>query len=255
MKQAKDLFSKQAAAYAAFRPVYPQALYDFIFNLVKNFDTAWDCATGNGQVATRLAERFKTVYATDISRQQLENAPVKDNILYRLTRAEETPFPDSSFDLITVGAALHWFDFQPFFKEVARVAKDGAIFAAWVYAPFRANIEIDSVLDHYYRDVIGQYWDPERKYVDDGYRTIPFPFEEIKAPALYIETEWDSAQFKGFLNSWSSTQHYINKNGTDPVSLIAPQLDEVWKPGEKITIKFPLFTRAGIVRKNNPGII
>ena len=62
-----ELFSKQSAEYAKYRPGYPQQLYDFIFNYVKNFDLAWDCATGNGQAAIILAERFKQVIATDIS--------------------------------------------------------------------------------------------------------------------------------------------------------------------------------------------
>ena len=58
MKEVKDLFSVQSATYAAFRPVYPDALYDFLFSVSPAFDTVWDCGTGNGQVATRLSEKF-----------------------------------------------------------------------------------------------------------------------------------------------------------------------------------------------------
>jgi len=70
----KDNFSKQAATYAKFRPSYPTALYDFIFQHTPRFESAWDCGTGNGQVAQALATRFTRVYASDISAGQLAQA-------------------------------------------------------------------------------------------------------------------------------------------------------------------------------------
>jgi hypothetical protein len=48
----KDLFSENAADYSAYRPDYPDQLFEFIFSHVKDFDTAWDCGTGNGQATT-----------------------------------------------------------------------------------------------------------------------------------------------------------------------------------------------------------
>ena len=61
----KDRFSQHASQYAAFRPNYPQSLYDFILLHTLGRDIAWDCACGNGQVALDLAPHFKTVEATD----------------------------------------------------------------------------------------------------------------------------------------------------------------------------------------------
>jgi trans-aconitate methyltransferase len=84
----KDNFSQQSGAYAKFRPVYPAALYDFICSQVNHFERAWDCGTGNGQVAGVLADRFQEVYATDISQKQLNRAIRKGNIHYRLAAAE-----------------------------------------------------------------------------------------------------------------------------------------------------------------------
>jgi hypothetical protein len=51
---AKDLFSQQSKLYAQFRPSYPQELFDYILQFVKERGTAWDCATGNGQAASVL---------------------------------------------------------------------------------------------------------------------------------------------------------------------------------------------------------
>jgi SAM-dependent methyltransferase len=245
MKELKDLFSTQAGAYAAFRPVYPPELYDFLFSITSSFDAALDCGTGNGQVASRLAERFVKVEATDISVQQLLHAIKKENIHYQVARAEHTPFPGRSFDLITVGTALHWFDFDSFYKEVKRVARPAAHLAVWAYAPFRCTPAIDAIVDDFFFNVVGPYWDAERKYVDEQYKTIPFPFEEVDAPPLEIKATWQREQFVGYLNSWSAVQHYIRQNGINPVSLIEAIIEREWPEGVAKELSFPLFLRVG----------
>jgi ubiquinone/menaquinone biosynthesis C-methylase UbiE len=224
-------------------------LYDFIFRISQNFDTAWDCGTGNGQAAVRLAERFRQVTATDISEKQISQAPARDNICYRVARAEVSGLAENSVDLVTVGTALHWFDFDKFYNEVKRVAKPEARIVVWAYAPFRSESAIDEILDNFTYKILGPYWDPERKWVDEQYKTIPFPFEEIPAPELMIKLNWTLEQFMGFLHSWSSVQHYITQNGSDPVDIIRGQLEAVWRPEEAKQLQFPLFVRAGIINR------
>ena len=249
MKEVKDIFSTQAATYASYRPVYPSELFEFILEQVDTPGIAWDCGTGNGQVANVLSSYIQKVHATDISAKQIEHAVSKNTIVYEVQRAEHTSFSDNYFDLITIGTALHWFDFETFYKEVKRVAKNDAIIAAWAYAPFRSTPAIDAVLDNFYFNIIHDYWDAERKYVDEEYKTIPFPFEEIQAPEIHISANWTNEQFIGFLNSWSAVQHYIKKNGINPVSLIEHDVRAAWKDGELITIHFPLFIRMGRIIK------
>ena len=108
----KDNFSTQSAQYAKFRPKYPEKLYDFLFSKVVTTEFAWDCATGNGQVAVELAKKFNHVDATDISEKQLINAPQLPNITYKVESAEQTEFPENNFDLITVAQSFHWFKFD-----------------------------------------------------------------------------------------------------------------------------------------------
>ena len=79
---AKDLFSGQAEDYALYRPAYPEELFTYILSFVTEKDVAWDCATGNGQSALPLSQYFEKVFASDISRKQLEQAPKKENIEY-----------------------------------------------------------------------------------------------------------------------------------------------------------------------------
>ncbi|HXS35130.1 MAG TPA: class I SAM-dependent methyltransferase [Flavipsychrobacter sp.] len=249
MKDVQDNFSGQAGVYAKFRPVAPDELYQFLFDKVPGFDAAWDCGTGNGQAANKIAERFKVVYATDISEQQLNNAIKRDNIIYKVERAEKASFPDNSFDLITVAQAIHWFDFEQFYNEVKRVGKPESIIAVWTYKLLYTNSLIDVILDDFYSNLLGPYWDKERKYVDDEYKTIPFPFEEIATPKFEIKANWQLTNLIGYLNSWSSVQHYIKKEGVDPVQLYLPKFKEHWNDHEIKQITFPLFLRAGRIKK------
>ena len=110
----KDLFSGHAADYALYRPTYPEALYEWVFSRVQYFGNAWDCGTGNGQVANKLSQRFENVEATDISEAQMQQAIRLPNVQFHVCPAETTPYPEAYFDLITVGQALHWFDFERF---------------------------------------------------------------------------------------------------------------------------------------------
>ncbi|MEO8146084.1 MAG: class I SAM-dependent methyltransferase [Bacteroidia bacterium] len=242
----KDNFSTQAKLYAQFRPSYPKALYDFLFQLIEEKKCGWDCATGNGQIAIELATKFERVYATDISEKQISNAQLKDNIIYKIESAEESSFPDLSFDLITIGQAIHWFDFEKFYAEVNRTLKPKGVIAVIGYPLMQIDKDIDAVIDYFYTDVVGSYWDTERNYLDEHYKTIPFPFKEIKAPTFFAEYDWEFDQLIGFLNTWSAVQHYINKNGSNPVGLSQSKLKKAWGDDEKKKISFEILLRVGV---------
>src|SRR6201999_4556275 len=135
------------------------ALFEYLLSLVPGRKRAWDCGTGNGQVAALLANYFVHVDATDISAPQLANALVHDRIDYSVQPAEKTSFPDACFDLITVAQAIHWFDFDAFYREVNRTIRPGGILAVIGYNLVRFGDPLDAVLDGFYRDVVGPYWD------------------------------------------------------------------------------------------------
>ncbi|CAA9229363.1 MAG: SAM-dependent methyltransferase [uncultured Cytophagales bacterium] len=253
MQTPKDNFSRQAGDYARFRPRYPDALYDFLLSLTPSRGAAWDAGTGNGQVAGQLANAFGHVYATDISAKQLEKAPPRENVTYRVCRAESTGFPDHTFDLVTVAQALHWFDFGAFYAEVGRVARPGGVLAVWGYNLLHVEPAVDALVRTFYRDVVGPYWDAERRHVEAAYATIPFPFPELPAPPLRMVTGWEREHLLGYLNTWSAVQGYKQANGTDPVEALRPRLEAIWPAGETREVQFPLFVRAGRVGKWHSG--
>lgn len=126
-------FSTEAAEYAHLRPTYPDELFAFLATVAPSREVAWDCATGNGQAATHLAGYFERVIATDESGEMIAQAPRDTRIVYRVAEAEDSGLEGSSVDLVTVAAAIHWFDLERFYAEVRRVAKQGAAVAAWTY--------------------------------------------------------------------------------------------------------------------------
>jgi len=244
----KDIFSKKANQYAKYRPSYPPELFDFILSHVKERKTAWDCATGNGQSAKELARYFETVYATDISQQQLDNAYQAKNIFYSLQPAEQTDFPAKSFDLITVSQALHWIHFEKFYGEVNRVGRPGSFIACWMYGLLNISPAIDAIVSgKLYEQLLATYWEYERKYVDDNYATIPFPFKEIECPPFRLQFEWSLAELEGYLNTWSALQKFIAKNNYNPIGEIMKEVQSHWK-GEKMEIIFPVHMRMGRIQ-------
>ncbi|MEO6289717.1 MAG: class I SAM-dependent methyltransferase [Ginsengibacter sp.] len=241
----KDNFSKQADNYSKFRPGYPQELFDFLISLVPEQKTAWDCGTGNGQVALKLSEYFEVVHASDISANQLANAMNKDNIYYSLASAEETSYAANKFDLVTVGQAIHWFNFDRFYKEANRILKTGGYIPVFGYNILQIDKETDKIITDFYKNVTGPYWDDERKYVDENYATITFPFNEIKAPALSGKYHWTLEQVTGYLHTWSGVQHYIKKNNNNPVNPLRDKLSHAWGNTLEKEVSFPIFMRVG----------
>lgn len=240
----KDNFSTQASGYAVYRPHYPDEMIQYIIGMVLGRDKALDVATGNGQVAGKLSGYFTEVYGVDISQKQLDNAVAAPNIYYSVARAEDLGFMDRSFDLITVAQAIHWFNFDAFYKEVHRLLKPDGVFAALGYGVFSAGEEADKVLHYLYEGLLGEYWDPERRYIEENYQTIPFPFEEIEVKSFENRLNWTYEQLIGYLNTWSATQHYIKEKGENPVDLVKDELKKLWGDGEKEVV-FPLLLRIG----------
>ena len=250
MKNSPDRFSDKSGFYKKYRPDYPAEMLEEIINLVEKRSCSWDCGTGNGQVARILARYFDKVHASDISKEQIDQAYTSANIEYHVRRAEESGFEPDSFNLITVAQALHWFDTDAFFKEVRRVAAPGAILAAWGYGLLRFGDQTDELINDFYLNTVGPYWDPQRKHVEDGYRRIEFPFKEIMLNRKYeILTEFNRESFIGYLATWSSVRNYIAEKGFDPVEGLKKRLATLWPEDIIKTASFPVFYRIGIVEK------
>ena len=241
-----DHFSSVSAAYSAFRPRYPRALFEFLTAVVPRHRLAWDCGAGTGQATVNLAEYFDRVIGTDISAEQIARAPRHEKITWLVCPAESTPLASGSVDLVTVAQALHWFDHARFNAEVRRVGAPSGVIAAWTYGAPRMDGEVGAVLRRAMFDTLGPYWPPERRHVYDEYRSIPFPFERIASPVLSLEEEWSAAQVAGYVRTWSATIKYRAAHVEDPVVAIERELGAVWGDADQLRrIAWPLIVIAG----------
>ena len=208
---------------------------------------AVDCATGNGQAAVALAEHFEIVVAVDASRSQIDRAAAHPRVRYACGLVEQLPLPDGAAALVAAAQAAHWFDFERFYLECRRVLVPGGVFAAWTYGKFRVDAAVDDIIDRFYSDTVGRFWPPERRYVEEGYLTLPFPWRERPAPRFALETQWDLDQVIGYLATWSSVQRYKDAHGQrDPLPELRDRLAPLWA-GEIGTrrLAWPIHLRVG----------
>ena len=242
----EDHFSGHSDQYAQSRPSYPDEIYAYLASIAPGNSLAWDCGTGNGQAAIGLAKYFDKVYATDASSEQISHAHRHEKVDYHVEPAEHVSLQTSSTDLVTVAVAIHWFNFDEFYREVKRVLKPNGILAAWTYSLTEITPEIDRLVNQYYGELLHGYWPERIHYLEEQYKTIPFPFEEITPPAFVMEINWNLIQFAGFLDSWSATQRYKAQMGGHPLDIIWSRLLEAWgAEHESRLIRWPLHFRIG----------
>lgn len=243
----KDHFSKQARDYERYRPRYPAELADWIAAQSRGRALALDLATGNGQAALDLARHFELVLASDGSTAQLAHAQPHPRVRYLRHVAERLPYRDACADLVAVAQAAHWFDFARFHAEVRRVLRPGGTCALWTYEKFRVDAAIDAAVDAFYVQVIGPYWPPERRHVEQAYRTLPFPYEELAAPPFVLESRWSLEQTMLYLGTWSAVQRYRDAHGRDPLPALAAELAPLWPADGIATLRWPIHLRIGRV--------
>lgn len=244
-----DHFSAVAPSYAAYRPRYPGALFDFLADSAPARTLAWDCACGSGQATVDLAERFDRVIASDSSAAQIAQAPVHSRIEWRVTPAERSGIADASCDLVTVAQALHWLDIDAFFREASRVSRADGLVAVWSYSGMRhEEPAVDTLVRHFSRTIVGPYWPSQRYLVDEGYRSVTMPFEEIAVPEFEMTEQWTLNQLVGYVSTWSATSEYRRALNEDPVLELEARLRDVWgDPHEPKRVTWPLAVRVGRV--------
>lgn len=237
-----DHFGDRAAEYARTRPTYPEALFDHLVSLAPGRGRAWDSGAGSGQTTRSLARRFASVLATDTSRRLLAEAAGLGAAVHRIVAAAEAaPLRDRSIDLVTVSAALHWFDRPRFFGEVRRVARPGAILAVWSYYHARIDPAVDAVMRRFGDERIAPFWPAGMQLNRDAYRDLELPFERLPWPGFEAEATMRFEDLCAFMRTWSATQAWQRARGTDPVDDVRDDLLRAWgEPDVERSVRWPL---------------
>jgi ubiquinone/menaquinone biosynthesis C-methylase UbiE len=84
-------------------------------------EKALDIACGTGLSTKALLDIAVHVFGTDTSEEMLKWALSQDKINYSIATAENQPFLDNEFNLITVCSGVHWFNIDRFLEEAYRL--------------------------------------------------------------------------------------------------------------------------------------
>jgi SAM-dependent methyltransferase len=127
-------FGALADAYHAHRPGYPDAALDWVLDGTSPDADLLDLGAGTGKLTASLVGRGSgdnTVHAVEPDPEMLavlrRDLPA---VHARAGSAEAIPLPDGSVDAVLVGQALHWFDPETAYPEIARVLRPGGVLAA-----------------------------------------------------------------------------------------------------------------------------
>lgn len=127
--------------YAKFRDIYPQEFYDRIINrgLCVQGQKVLDLGTGTGVLPRNLYRYGAKWTGTDISENQIEMARELSkgmDIDYDVRSAENTNFPDGTFDVITACQCFWYFNHAQIMPQLFRMLKPNGriliLYMAWL---------------------------------------------------------------------------------------------------------------------------
>lgn len=124
-----QVFGSAAAAYARFRPGYPDVAVDWALEPVddRRAPHLLDLGAGTGKLTASLVERPAVrVTAVDPDPEMLGELRARFPTVDAVSgSAEAIPLPDGSVDAVLVGQAFHWFDAERAIPELVRVLRPG----------------------------------------------------------------------------------------------------------------------------------
>jgi ubiquinone/menaquinone biosynthesis C-methylase UbiE len=113
-----------SANYDRARPYFhPLVFRRLLDSLPRRPKISLDVACGTGHSAMALGDISELVVGLDSSAAMLRSVRQNGRVQYVRGLAEHLPFGGNSFDLVTVGLAIHWFDRDLFLSEAHRVLR------------------------------------------------------------------------------------------------------------------------------------
>jgi SAM-dependent methyltransferase len=233
-----------AMRYASSRPYFHPVVIERIkahLKLEQSILKALDVACGTGQSSLALKAICENVTGVDVSSEMLEFARQNSGITFLESGTESLPFEDSSFDLLTVSNAFHWFDRSPFLCEANRVLKPGAWLVVY-YNAWRSNMLENPEVFKAWADMhFKRYPTPPRDskpMTESEASSYGFRFDQ---PETYENTAvFTLEQCVNYLSTQSNMIAKIEQgtlNLEDALTQIRTELEPIF-PGEHATFGF-----------------
>lgn len=214
MGQFNCTFTKNAPYYHASRPDYPDSFLSLLqeeYAISTNTVVA-DIGSGTGKSSLPFLQLGSTVYAiepNDAMRAEAEkHLHHYPNFISMGNSAEATSLPDHSIDLICVGQALHWFDFNKTKQEFSRIAKPGAYIVVFWNQPNRKQHPATNALF----SLVDQYRTDPNSLLDKAIaKTRITDFFSQEEPNQYILSNKQQLDYESFLARLLSISHLPTK--------------------------------------------
>lgn len=231
----KNYFGPKTAAerYAKGRPHFHSFVVENIrkfLALEKSLNLALDVGCGTGLSSIALKGISEKVVGIDISAGMISQAPKAERIEYLLASAENLPFGDGQFDLITISQAIHWVDKEKFFVEAGRVLKSDSIIIAYDNY-FQGQMLDTPIFNDWYRgEFLENYPVPPR-----GRRAFDRASENLNDFVLKHEEfnentlEFSAEEIVNYLVTISNVIAQV-ENGTRPIEEVYEWLTKSIKP-------------------------
>ncbi len=226
----KKRFSDRVADYKKHRPEYPVKIIDILQaeGALRPQTSIADVGSGTGMLCKLFFPYVEKVYGVepnDAMRRQAE-FDFADNPRFKSVNgsAEETPLPNDSVHLITVGQAFHWFDRQKTRIEFRRILKPGGfVLLVWN----QRDLDADDLQRHY--DELLRRHIPDYKQIDHRTITDDILFEfygsrDIQKFNFPNEQLFDLDALKGRLLSSS----YVPKPPHPILGKLLPELEQLF---------------------------
>lgn len=244
----RNWFDRGGADYAQYRPQYPPALAAYLADVSPGRALAVDVGCGSGQLTAALVPHFAQVLGLDPSASQLAHAQCVGKVHYACARAEHLPVAAGSAHLIVAAQAAHWFDLPTFYAQVRQIAAPGAVLALVSYGVLQLPLGLAACFRDFYEDKLQPHWPPQRRWVDEGYRTLAFPFVELQPPQLQIRHWWCASEFVGYISTWSAVRRLHEADQGAVFARFAQDLSRLWgDPQKRRLVRWPINLRVGVV--------
>jgi trans-aconitate methyltransferase len=130
----RSSFGRVADLYIAFRPAYPDELFERILAVVppEFRHRAMDLGAGTGNSLRPLVPHFEELIAVEPDRLMADELRTKHpQIILHVATAEECGQGSGSVDLVTSGSALHWMDVPRVIANILRWLRPAGVLAIW----------------------------------------------------------------------------------------------------------------------------
>lgn len=180
-----NYFSSNSVAerYAKGRPYFHWMIVGHIkrfFPITEPLCSALDVGCGTGLSTVALKGTAQNIIGIDASTEMIALAPREYGIKYVVASAENLPFEEKEFDLLTLSQVFHWLDSNRFLAEAKRVLRPNGWLIA--YDNYFSGLMIKNPeFQRWYKEYLARYPVPPREEITfTAESTNPYGFHLLK---------------------------------------------------------------------------